>query len=402
MTATARRLFTKRSVSRTRQERTAAQPSAWRYQTPADADAVAAERQLARISRDSAEALLCTDPFGCVLAANPAAGVLFDVEARWLMGKPIAVYVPLTARRTFRIALAAVVRDQSRVRWVQTMQDRQGRAFEASIAVSVTGGHGDGGPLIQWLIRDRRAGTSDDDCVASWDDQDHLWRLDLLGSRTAMAVHDLCQPLAALRIYLDRIRALGSEAFTAEDLDDVVGRMHDQVARATDLLENLRELARRRAPIRKPTDLGEVLRSAIRLCAPHAPPPGCLELVVEGRIPPVWGNATELEQVFVNLVLNALRAVDGLPPDRRHVAVVARVRGGMVDVLVQDRGRGLGNRELALCTAFAGTRTEGLGLGLAICRKIIEGHGGRIWAPDVCTAGCEIRVLLPTTNGEAT
>lgn len=363
--------------------------------------AASLERTLAALSRDTPLALLRTDAYGTILAVNPAAARLLGVDPRFMVGKPLPAYVPLSARRAFRAAIASASRSEGRARWTQPLQARDGRVFEASLAVSVTHPPEEPGPVLHWLLRDRSASPAAETVEEVDSDQrEHQRRLGLLGMMTAMAMHDLRQPIGALGIYLDSLENSGCGSLTPESLDEVIGKMQGQVARASALLENMCDLVRRASPDRRATDLGQVLRAAVEHCVPYGGGAGRVELATPEDLPPVWGNAVELEQVFVNLIMNALRAVAQVPARRRRVLLEAHACRGVVEVVVHDQGPGMDGAQRSMSGGFTTSSSDGLGVGLAICRQIVETHGGRVSAPEVPGFGCEVRVTLPVVRGD--
>ncbi|TIV77758.1 MAG: GHKL domain-containing protein, partial [Mesorhizobium sp.] len=122
-----------------------------------------------------------------------------------------------------------------------------------------------------------------------------------------------------------------------------------------------------------------------------------LELHLDPGIPAVAADRIQMEQVVLNLVRNAIEAMQEVAANVRRLRVVSRTQNdGTVEVEVRDRGRGLSNPEL-IFDAFYTTKQDGMGMGLAICRSIVEAHCGRLWAENVETGGASITFSLPIT-----
>ncbi|MFT4251700.1 MAG: ATP-binding protein, partial [Caulobacter sp.] len=114
----------------------------------------------------------------------------------------------------------------------------------------------------------------------------------------------------------------------------------------------------------------------------------------------IRGDSIQLQQVVLNLVMNAIEAMNGSPQGQRRLTLSAEVRGGDALVSVADTGPGLGPQDSdRLFEAFFSTKAEGIGMGLSICRSIIEAHGGRIWASDNETGGGVFSFTLPLAEG---
>ena len=117
-------------------------------------------------------------------------------------------------------------------------------------------------------------------------------------------------------------------------------------------------------------------------------------------MPPVHGDRVQLQQVLLNLLLNAMDALDDNPPERRLVTVRARPVGATVEVAVSDNGHGIAADKLShVFEPFFSSKPNGLGMGLAISRDIIEAHGGRLWAKNNEAGGATFTFTLPAAEG---
>ena len=231
----------------------------------------------------------------------------------------------------------------------------------------------------------------------------HASRLAVAGELTASIAHEINQPLGAVQTSADAAELLlQSGADRREELTRIVARIRRDSVRAADVVRRLRQLLARHEPERAPIDLAPALHDAAMLLGSEAQRRGVvLELHVDPAIGRVRGDRTQIGQVLINLVLNAMDALSGAAPERRVVRVDAQAAGGRVRVAVHDHGRGIAPEDLAkVFDSFYSTKPHGMGLGLAIARTIVEAHGGRIDATSSAEAGTTFRFELPQMADE--
>lgn len=229
-------------------------------------------------------------------------------------------------------------------------------------------------------------------------------RLMVMGEIAASLAHELNQPLTAIASYGAGVRnALKTVDGIEPRLLEALQRQGEQVARVGRIVERIRGFMLRRAPQRERCDLRAIAENAAELVRPNLKRRGVdlhvlgLEGTVEAFADPVL-----IEQVIINLVLNAADALEDCPAPR-HVAV--DVGGGRehVWVDVSDNGPGLKGRSLSeLSMPFYSTKAKGMGLGLAICRSIVEAHLGELSACDAPGGGALFHFILPRTAAVAT
>jgi signal transduction histidine kinase len=127
-----------------------------------------------------------------------------------------------------------------------------------------------------------------------------------------------------------------------------------------------------------------------------------LDLELDPHLPATTADHVQMEQVILNLVRNGIEAMHDVSINMRSLRIVSRRHNGeTVEVEVRDRGRGLSNPE-RIFEAFYTTKSDGMGMGLAICRSIIEAHRGRLWAENVETGGASMTFSLPIRAADAT
>lgn len=213
-------------------------------------------------------------------------------------------------------------------------------------------------------------------------------RLATIGQVAASIGHELRNPLAVMQTSVHQLQ----RRVTAEDerAQKHLRRLGEQIDLCNSIISDLLELARDRPPERRPAELGPIVREA----ATSVPRPEgvTLSLALADELPRVAVDATQFRQIVVNLVQNAIQAVGS----RGAVEVVLRRAGDELVLAVEDSGPGLSSEVLSrLFEPLFTTRSNGTGLGLALCRRIIEKHGGSISAGNRPTGGASFQVVLP-------
>lgn len=225
----------------------------------------------------------------------------------------------------------------------------------------------------------------------------HAGRVSMLGQLVATLTHELSQPLGAMRRNAEAAELLlQSPQPDLRELGDTIADVKRDGARAAGVVTSLRELLRRRAFQPQDLDVAALVADVMALVRPEAERRGVLvEARVATGLPLVRGDGVLLQQVLLNLVMNALEAVTGAA-ERRVGIVVAAGAAGTVEFAVLDTGPGIDAATAArLFEPFFTTRAGGMGMGLAICRSLVEAHGGRIWSDPDAARGAALRFALP-------
>ncbi|BDC43114.1 PAS domain-containing sensor histidine kinase [Paraburkholderia terrae] len=227
----------------------------------------------------------------------------------------------------------------------------------------------------------------------------HVTRVTMLGEMAASIAHEVTQPLAAIvtagdaaKRWLNRPRP---------DLDEVglsIGNMTRDAKRATDIIRQIRAMAQKRDPSPMPLDLNALAREAIELLRreleAHAidVETGNLQHVLRVSV-----DRVQIQQVVINLMMNAVQAMSAVKNRARRLKIVThKVDDGHAQLSVEDSGTGISEENSRrLFSPFFTTRKEGMGIGLSICRSIVEAHGGRIWAESQEGEGTTMQFILP-------
>ncbi len=231
----------------------------------------------------------------------------------------------------------------------------------------------------------------------------HASRVSMLGQLASALAHELSQPLGAILRNTEAAELfLQHEPPDLDELKAILADIRQDDQRAGGVIERLRGLLMRRSVALRSLSVSDLLEDvAVLTRTDSSTRKALVEVEAAPGLPAVMGDPVQLQQVLLNLVLNAMDAVEDVPAERRKVTVHAR-RSGVreVEVAVSDSGRGIAPERLArLFEPFFTTKPNGMGIGLSISRTIVEAHGGRIWAQNNAGKGATFRFALPLARG---
>lgn len=225
----------------------------------------------------------------------------------------------------------------------------------------------------------------------------HASRLAVAGELTASIAHEINQPLGAILSNADAAEMLvESGQLERDELLQILADIRRDDLRASQVIKRLRVLLARHETERRRFDLNATVEATAALLHAEAQRRAVtVETVLDAQRAEVIGDPVQLQQVIINLMLNAFDASAGVPADRRRVVVETRDTAHGVQLGVRDLGSGIAADDLPrVFDSFFSTKHSGMGLGLAIVRSIVEAHGGTICA-DRCEPGAQFRVVLP-------
>ena len=263
-------------------------------------------------------------------------------------------------------------------------------------------GHGESARLLSVAIDVTERKEAEEEGRRHREQINLISRVSLLGEMTASLAHELTQPLSGIVSnatagvrFIDR----GKEdpATLREILVDVEADAH----RAHDIIRNVRNTIKKGDFTRHRIDLNELVSNVAHIVRPDAVAYSCeIETSLDKDLPLIEADPVQIQQVLVNLVSNALDAMGQTPPDRRKVEISTASNGdNQVRLSVRDHGTGIRTEvHERLFDQFFTTKEQGLGMGLAIVRSIVEAHGGRIVAENVADGGARFHFTLPVTK----
>ena len=226
----------------------------------------------------------------------------------------------------------------------------------------------------------------------------HVARLNPVGEMASGLAHEINQPLAAIATYtqgcLQRLRQAEDDPLR---LTPILEQVITQAQRAAAIVQHLRNFVVKGKPHRQPTDITQVLRRAMSMVHGQILSHGIeLDILQDAELPLATIDAIQVEQVIINLLRNAIEALGEVDRAQRQLKIVLDCQDGEISLAISDSGPGLmPDASARISSPFYSTKPDGMGLGLAISRTIVEDHGGRLSYEPNDAGGATFRFTLP-------
>lgn len=350
----------------------------------------------------AAFAILGVDQGGRIVLVNRQAELLFGRARSELMGESFDMLVPLRFQTLHRTHVGDMFKGPSRAEgFDREVVGRCADGSERALQVGLSEIQLQGRPIMLASIVDlTERKRAERDLEQQRSELNHLSRVTMLGELSGSLAHELNQPLTA--ILSNAQAALRFLEVEHPDLGEVREILRDIVSddkRAGEVILGLRLLLKRGEMRQESIDLNGVVLDVLRLLKSNTVNANVrVSVDLAEPLPPVTGDRVQLQQVVLNLVMNACDAMAATPVAERTLSVRSRLaEGETVEVCVIDQGAGIAPDLLAhIFDPFVTTRTQGLGLGLSVCRQIVQAHHGRLWAANNPGRGAAVCFAMPS------
>jgi C4-dicarboxylate-specific signal transduction histidine kinase len=277
------------------------------------------------------------------------------------------------------------------------LRDKNGAYLKGVVAVETVDVGGE--PCLITMIRDITEKQRAEQEVAMQRRQlAHLGRVALVGELSGALAHELNQPLAAILANARAARRmLDPGRFDPQELRSILDDIVADDRRAADVIRRVRALIRRDEAELQPVMLSDLVNDVLDLAhSDLVERMVAVTTVFAKDMPEIMADRVQLQQVVLNLIVNACDAMTHTPPDERRITITTVDEGEVVHLAVADCGTGIRSDAVdAVFEPFVTSKENGLGLGLTICRSIVDAHGGRLYASNNDGRGATFHMVLP-------
>jgi PAS domain S-box-containing protein len=364
----------------------------------------ASEARFAAILEIAEDGVISVDADQRVTLFNRAAEEIFHYRAAEVIGQPLELLLPIRFAAGHRGHVEEFARSSAVLRRMGAQREifgrrRDGTEFPAEASISKLNIHG--GPEFTVFLRDVSERKRTESTLAETRAElARVGRMTTMGELAASIAHEVNQPLAAIVANGSACaRWLAGEPPNLHEAAAAIQRTIHDANRASDVVAGIRAFLKRGDSRKTAVRVDEVVAEVIDMVQFEARHHGVtLRAEADENLPPVLADRVQLLQVLLNLAMNAIEAMSAVHGRARVLTIGTALEGtGFVAVMVRDSGPGLDARQRErIFDAFYTTKPEGMGMGLAISRTIVEAHSGRIWAMANEGPGETFRFTFPT------
>src|ERR1700719_2380748 len=359
---------------------------------------------LAAIVESSHDAIVSKSLNGVITSWNKGAERLFGYTAEEAVGENITLIIPPDHRDEERTIIEQLTRGE-RIDHFETVRMRKdGSLLDVSLTISPmkdASGRAVGASKLARDITERK--RAEEALRQAQADLAYMSRVTTMGELTASLAHEIKQPIsAAVTNAKTCLRWLGRDEPNVAEACEAASRLVKDVTRAADIIGRISLLFKKGALQRELVDVNELIREMITLLRSEANRYSIsIRIELAEDLPKVMADRVQLQQVFMNLMLNGIDAMKGTT-DGGELTIKSEVGDGQLLISVSDTGVGLPPEQAEeIFKAFFTTKDKGTGMGLPISRSIIESHGGRLWAASASGRGAAFHFTLPAALAAA-
>jgi len=366
------------------------------------------EERFRRVVEAAPSAMIMVDKEGRITLANLQAEKTFGYSREELLGQSVEMLVPKRLRSDHRNFRHDYFSD-AQARPMGAGRELFGRRKDGSevpVEIGLSPIHTSKGLLVLASIVDiTERKQAELEAARQQHDLAHLARVTTLGELSSSLAHELTHPLTAILSNAQAAqRFLARDDVDLNEIREILNDIVTQDERAGEVIHRLRLLLRKEEPQKHcdDVDVNEVVRDVLKLMRNDLINQNVtVDTKLAQNLPAVTGDRVQLQQVLLNLVLNACEAMNNHNSSERQLLIASKSENGTVQISVTDRGGGIPEGKLEqVFERFFTMKKQGMGLGLSICSTIIDAHRGEIWATNNSDRGATFHFSLPIVGSE--
>lgn len=362
------------------------------------------EERFRRVVEAAPSAMIMVNHEGQITLANLQAEKTFGYSREELLGRPIEMLVPERLQSGYRdFRHGYLCHPQARPMGAERRElfGRRKDGSEVPVEIGLSPIHTSNGPLVLASIVDiTQRKLAELEAARQRHDLAHLARVTALGELSSSLAHELTHPLTAILSNAQAAqRFLAHDDVDLDEVRDILNDIVTQDQRAGEVIHGLRLLLKK-GELQEhcdDVDVNEVIRDLVKLMRSDLINRNVtVDTDLAQNLPAVTGDRVQLQQVLLNLILNGCEAMADYNSSERRLLIASQWENGAVRVSVADRGSGIPEKNMEqVFERFFTTKKEGMGLGLSVCRTIIDAHRGKIWATNNAGCGATFHLSLP-------